>query len=76
MRAIYSRLITETNKALNDKEVPIACVITKEDKIIASSHNQRIKLSDPLAHAEIMSIKKAAKKMKTWNQTEIWIKQI
>ena len=67
MNNIYNKLITETNIALSENEVPVGCVIVKEGNILSSSHNQRIKLNDPLAHAEIIAIKKAAKKIKSWN---------
>lgn len=67
MDNIKKRLTIETEKAAKENEVPIGCVVVREGKIISSGHNQRIKMSDPLAHAEIIAIKKAAKKLKTWN---------
>lgn len=67
MEEIYNKLIIETNKALTENEVPVGCVIIKDGIILSSSHNQRIKLHDPLAHAEIVAIRKAAKKIKSWN---------
>ena len=54
-------------KAFKNEDVPVSCVIVKNNKIIATSYNQRVKKNNPLAHAEILSIQKAAKKLNTYN---------
>lgn len=64
---IIQKLIELNNKAISDDEVPISCIITKENKIISYAYNSKIKNKNPLDHAEILAIKKAAKKLKTWN---------
>lgn len=46
-------------------DVPIGCVIKKDGIIIASAHNQREKTNDVTAHAEILAIQEAQKKLKT-----------
>lgn len=53
-------------KAFNLKEIPIGCIVVKDDKIIASAHNQKEKYNNPIKHAEIIAIEKACKKLKTW----------
>ncbi|KAM0673983.1 tRNA(adenine34) deaminase [Gurleya vavrai] len=50
--------IKEAKIALSIKEFPIGCIIVKNGKIIASGHNLTNKLSNPLAHAEIVALKK------------------
>ena len=40
---------------------PFGAVIVKDDKIIASAHNEVLKTKDPTAHAEILAIRKASK---------------
>ena len=45
------------------KDVPIGCVIKKDGIIIASAHNKREEDNDILAHAEMLAIKDAQKKM-------------
>ena len=40
---------------------PFGAVIIKDDKVIASAHNQVLKTKDPTAHAEINVIRKASK---------------
>lgn len=47
-------------------EVPVGAVIVHKGKIIAKAYNQRETKKDPLAHAEILAIKKAAKKLAGW----------
>lgn len=64
---ILNALIKETNKAIIKDEVPVGCVITKKSKIISRGYNQKISKNDPTAHAEIVAIKKACKKIGSWN---------
>ena len=58
--------LKEAKKAELIDEVPIGCVIVKEDKIIARGHNQRETNQSPIGHAEIIAINKASKKLKSW----------
>ena len=58
--------LKEAQKAFLKNEVPIGCVIVKDDKIIAKAHNLRETKKDPCGHAEILAIKKAAKKLNDW----------
>ena len=55
----------ESKKALKKNEVPVGAVIFNDKEIISKAHNLVIKNNDPLAHAEYLAIKKAAKKLKT-----------
>ncbi|KAM0677314.1 tRNA(adenine34) deaminase [Binucleata daphniae] len=50
--------LEEAKKALVSKEFPIGCVIVRNNEIIAKDHNQTNILSNPLAHAEILCLKK------------------
>ena len=58
--------LKEAHKAELIDEVPIGCVIVKDDKIIARGHNQRETNQSPMGHAEIIAINKASKKLKSW----------
>lgn len=63
----YMRLaIKEAEKAFLIDEVPVGAIIVKNNKIIARGHNLREKTNDPTAHAEIVAIRKACKKNKSW----------
>ncbi len=63
----YNELIKLTKKAYKKGEVPIAAIIVKNNKIISKAYNLREKNNDVLGHAEIIAIKKATKKLKTWH---------
>ena len=65
--AYYMRLaITEAKKAADMGEVPVGAVIVDSfGEVISTAHNLRESLNDPTAHAEILAIRDAAKKLKT-----------
>jgi len=46
--------------------VPIGCVIVQDGKIIARGHNLRESSHDPSAHAELIAIRKASRKLGSW----------
>ncbi len=50
----------EAERAYEEGEVPVGCVIVFQNSIIAKSHNRIETLKDPTAHAEIMAITSAA----------------
>lgn len=56
----------QAKKAKLIDEVPIGCVIVKDGCIIARGHNLREKKQISTAHAEIIAIEKACKKLGTW----------
>lgn len=56
-------------KAYKKDEVPVGAVIVRNGKIIAKASNARETKKNPLAHAEILAIKKAAKKLRCWRLT-------
>lgn len=58
--------LKEARKAFEINEVPVGAVIVLDNKIIARGHNNREKNNDPMGHAEIIAIKKASKKLKSW----------
>lgn len=60
------RAIAEAGKAQTKDEVPIGCVIVRGGKIIARGHNLRETSQDPSAHAEMIAIRKAARKLGSW----------
>ena len=58
--------LTQAKKAFSLGEVPIGCIITYEDRIIARGYNRRITDRSTLAHAEIAAIKKACRVVGDW----------
>ncbi len=60
--------LKEGLKSLESGDVPIGCVIVDENgKIVARAHNEREKTFLPTAHAEVLAINKAGKKLERWN---------
>ena len=58
--------IREAKKAYEKEEVPIGAVIVKDGKVIARAHNLRESSKQACAHAEILAIQKACKKLDAW----------
>ena len=56
----------EALKAYKIREIPVGCVIVKNEKIVAKAHNNRQKKYNVLGHAEINAIRKAERKIKDW----------
>ena len=53
-------------RASTKNEVPVSAIIVKNDKLISKAFNKREQSHNVLAHAEVIAIKKASKKLKTW----------
>ncbi|MCP9447591.1 MAG: tRNA adenosine(34) deaminase TadA [Nitrospira sp.] len=51
-------------------EIPIAAALVHEEKVLASAHNLRESRQDPTAHAELLAIRKAADRLRTWRLTD------
>lgn len=68
MNEKYMKLaIIEAKKALKKGEVPIGCIIVKNNKILAKAHNKKETTNIVTKHAEIIAIEKACKKIKSWH---------
>ena len=59
--------LKEAEKAYKEDEVPVGCVIVKDDKIIARGHNKKEKYNNATLHAEIVTLNKAQKKLNDWH---------
>lgn len=62
--------IRQAKKAYALGEVPIGCVIVHEGKIIGRGYNRRTVDKNTLAHAELLAIRKASRKMDDWRLEE------
>lgn len=58
--------IRQARKAYALDEVPIGCVIVYEGKIIARGYNRRNTDKNTLAHAELIAIRRASRKLGDW----------
>lgn len=62
----YKEIKKLCEKALKIKCVPVGAVVTLNGKIIGKGYNKKEKTNNPLDHAEIIAIKRATKKIKSW----------
>lgn len=62
--------IVEAERAAEIGEVPIgACIVDESGELLASGHNLTISTNDPTAHAEIVAIRTAAKRIENYRLT-------
>ncbi|HTG46044.1 MAG TPA: tRNA adenosine(34) deaminase TadA [Actinomycetota bacterium] len=47
-------------------DVPIGCVVVREDRELAAAGNEREQRRDPTAHAEILGLRRAAAALGSW----------
>ena len=58
--------LEEAQLALQEEEVPVGAAIVHDGRLIARAHNQRERLRDPTAHAEMIAITQAAESLRSW----------
>jgi tRNA(adenine34) deaminase len=56
----------QAEQALKHDDVPIGAVVVRGEDVIAAAHNERERLQDPTAHAEILAIREAARVCGSW----------
>jgi tRNA(adenine34) deaminase len=59
--------LSEADLATAHADVPVGCVVVSADGVeLARDHNRREELQDPLAHAEALALRSAARKVGHW----------
>jgi len=58
--------LREARRALEDEEVPVGAIVVHEGRVIGRAFNQRERLRDPTAHAEMIAITQAAAALESW----------
>jgi len=58
--------LREARRAAEDDEVPVGAVIVHNDRVVGRAHNQRERLKDPTAHAEMIALTQAAAAVEDW----------
>ena len=72
----YMKLaLREAQKAFEIGEIPIGAVIVYNDEVIAKAFNLKESAGNVLAHAELLAIEKASKKLGNWrlNNCKIYV---
>jgi tRNA(adenine34) deaminase len=67
--------LIEAKLAYDKGEIPVGCVIVKNDEIIARSHNLKESNQNVLHHAEIIAINQACQNLNSWrlDECEIYV---
>lgn len=58
--------LAEAERAAERGEVPVGCVVVRGGVPIGRGHNLRESVGDPLAHAELVAIRRAARAVAGW----------
>ncbi len=61
--------LEEAEAAIRKGEVPVGAAVVLDDDILARAHNSPIALKDPTAHAEILALREAAKRLGNYRLT-------
>lgn len=62
--------LREAEVALREGEVPVGAVLLWGEESVARAHNRREAAADPLAHAELLAIGEAARRLGRWRLAE------
>jgi len=61
-RYFMKAALREAEKAAERGEVPVGAVVVRNGKVVARGSNRPVRTSDPSAHAEIVALRRAARK--------------
>ena len=58
--------LAEAGKAAERDEVPVGALVVYQGEVIGQAHNRREELHDPLAHAELLALQAASRRLGDW----------
>ncbi len=67
--AFMRRALLQARRGLEEEEVPVGALVVAAGRILARAHNRPIHLNDPSAHAEILALRRAARKVGNYRLT-------
>lgn len=62
--------LREAERALEHDDVPIGAVVVREGEVLGTGHNERELRADPTAHAELIALREAARRLSSWRVLE------
>ncbi len=63
------RALAEARRAAREQEVPVGAVVVEGGRVVARAHNRPIGLRDPTAHAEVLALRRAARRLGNYRLT-------
>ncbi|MEM6794414.1 MAG: tRNA adenosine(34) deaminase TadA [Acidobacteriota bacterium] len=69
-RLFMAEALKEAKRALEHRDVPVGAVVVRGGEILGRGHNRREVDGDPLAHAEILALRQASRKISGWRLEE------
>ena len=61
-----TKALVQAGRASELGEVPVGALVVRDGLILARAYNKKESWHDPTAHAEILALRKAAKKLQSW----------
>lgn len=61
--------LEQARRAAREQEVPVGAVVVRDGRIIARAHNRPVRSHDPTAHAEILALRRAARRLANYRLT-------
>ena len=58
--------LREAERALEHDDVPVGCVIAEGGEVVAAAPNERELRGDPTAHAEVIALREASRRLGGW----------
>ena len=55
--------LREAERARREREVPVGAIVVRDGRVIARAHNRPLHLKDPTAHAEVLALRRAARRV-------------
>ena len=62
-RAMMERALREARRSVRAGEVPVGAVAVLDGEVLAAAHNRSVGAADPTAHAEVLALRRAARKL-------------
>jgi tRNA(adenine34) deaminase len=65
-RRYMQKAIDLARQAWESEDVPVGALVVRDERVIGRGYNQREKLNDPTAHAEMLALTAAAEYLGQW----------
>jgi tRNA(adenine34) deaminase len=62
--------LREAERSLEHDDVPVGCVVARDQEVIAAAPNEREVRGDATAHAEILALREASRVMSQWRLSD------